>query len=70
LVAALKGIENPVFALVLAKTWGLFGSTELSAAQIAELLPEGTDARKVRVIRDKAEGALRSRIQKLREPTL
>ncbi len=69
LTSALRTVESPIHAHILARAWGLHGGEELTPAQIAAGLPGGLDARKVRTIRARAEAALKSRIQQLRDTT-
>lgn len=65
-ITALRSLEDPLHALVLARSWGLFGSESFTPTEIARSLPEGYDAKKVRSIRVRAETSLRSKIRKLR----
>lgn len=66
ILAVLKSIENPLEALVLARSWGLFGAIPMSAAEIAATLPQGMDARKVRIVKARTEESLPERIRRLR----
>ncbi len=66
-VRALRGLDNPTHALVLGKTFGLYGGDEQSTTEIAADL--GSNARTVYAIKGRAKAALRRRIEQLRKPT-